>query len=569
MENFQVFVAGLTAIILFIFGLENFSTEIQQVSGERFRKFLARATSIPLLGLFIGALVTAVIQSSSATSVIAVSLVNAGVLSFKSSVSVIFGANVGTTVTAQLVAFKLTAFAPVLIIVGFLLSFMRSRLAIFGKSIFYIGFVFFSLNLISSTLQPLQQAPGVTEYLTQPHNPLFAILVGMLFTAIVQSSSVTTGLAIVLAQQGMLGLENAVPIIMGANIGTTATVLVTIFRMDLAAKKTALSHLIFNVGGVVLFLPVFLLWGDRLNEMQSDPAIALAFIHLVFNLGTALIFVVFLKPFTRLVDMLLGEGKMDFERLEIPSFSAQAGFTDIDATLRRNLYALLAFLQENYNQVTLSIESNYREVFEASARRIEYVGFLKQEYIGYFSRILAHISDENQSRILLRMITQYDYLFQIHDSITDLFNAKRAMNAHYIELASDVLLMVRELSSDTLVLFDDINTSLGAGRPARIEDRARELQVSLEQSNRKLLSLLAAPDRRDAGAMSNFITYSRRLMDKLVNFANLSSEHCGQPVPPASEQPALGNTVKDKLHGEGGQQDAHDTGDNVHADDTQ
>ena len=149
MENFQIMLAGVTAIILFVFGLENFSSEIQQVSGERFRKFLAKATSIPLIGLLIGTLVTAVIQSSSATSVIAVSLVNAGVLSFKNSVSIIFGANVGTTVTAQLVAFKLTAFAPALIVLGFLLTLVRSRLAIFGKSIFYIGFVFFSLNLLA------------------------------------------------------------------------------------------------------------------------------------------------------------------------------------------------------------------------------------------------------------------------------------------------------------------------------------------------------------------------------------------------------------------------------------
>ncbi len=539
MENFQILLAGLTAIILFIFGLENFSTEIRKISGERFRKFLAKATSMPLIGLLIGALVTAVIQSSSATSVIAVSLVNAGVLSFRNSVSIIFGANVGTTVTAQLVAFQLTAFAPLLIISGFLLSFVKSRFSIFGKSIFYIGFVFFSLNLISATLLPLQQEPGLVEYLTLPHNPFFAILVGCLFTAIVQSSSVTTGLAIIFAQQGMLSLENAVPILIGANIGTTATVMITIFRMDLAAKKTALSHLLFNVCGVVLFLPAFFLYGDRLNQIATDPAIALANIHLIFNLSTALIFVVFLTPFTRLIDLLLGEGKMDFKRLDIPPFSSKASFSDILSSLQNNLYALLEFLQENYNQVTLSIESNYRDVFEVSARRIEYVNFLKQEYIGYFSRTVTHVTDENESRQLLRLITQYDYLFQIHDSITDLFNAKRAMNKHYIELGSDVLLIVRELSNYTLMLFGDISSSLTKGQPVQIQGKARELQVCLEQSNRKLLSLLALPDRRDAGSLSNFVTYSRRLMDKLVNFANLSSAHLKEPQEVVEAEPAL------------------------------
>ncbi|MCP5202560.1 MAG: Na/Pi cotransporter family protein [Pseudomonadales bacterium] len=523
MEHLQVLLAGLTAVILFIFGLENFSAEIQQISGERFRRFLARATSIPLLGLLIGALVTAVIQSSSATSVIAVSLVNAGVLSFKNSVGVIFGANVGTTVTAQLVAFKLTAFAPLLIVLGFILSLVRSRLSIFGKSIFYIGFVFFSLDLISTAMAPLRNDPGVVRYLTEPHNPFFALAVGCLFTAVVQSSSVTTGLAIIFTQQGLLSLENAVPIIMGANIGTTATVLVTIFKMDLAAKKTALSHLLFNVGGVILFMPVFLLYGDRLNDIDTAPAIALANIHLVFNLGTSLIFIVFLGPFTRLVDKLLGEGKMDFQRLEIPSIDTHSNFAELRQHLEKSLGELLLFLQENYNLVTLSIETNYRSVFEASARRIEYVDFLEQEFRGQFSRAVEHVTDELESRELLQLITRYDYLFQIHDSIDDLFQAKLTMNKQYIELKSDVLLMVRELSSYTLALFDELNKARAAGRPAQVTDRVRDLRNCLEQANRELLPLLVHPDRRDAGALSNFITYSRRLLDKLVNFSRLSA----------------------------------------------
>ena len=392
MEHIHVIMAGVTAIILFVFGLENFSAEIEQISGERFRRFLARATKIPAIGVLIGALVTAVIQSSSATSVIAVSLVNAGVLSFKSSVGIVFGANIGTTITAQLVAFKLTAFAPVFIILGFLLSFVRSKISIFGKSIFYFGFVFFSLNLISAALAPLQNEPELTKYLIQPQNPLFAILVGCLFTAAVQSSSVTTGLAIIFTQQGLLSLENAVPLIMGANIGTTATALLAMLNMDVAAKKTALSHFFFNVGGVLIFLPVLLLFGDRLNEFDANPAVALANIHLVFNVVASLIFVVLINPFTRLVDALLGEDKMDFARLAIPTFNEQTAFETVKSDLRQNLTGLLGFLQESYNLVTLSIESNYRSIFEASAKRMEYVNFLEKEYVGYFSKAVTSVS---------------------------------------------------------------------------------------------------------------------------------------------------------------------------------
>ena len=521
MELIHVIMAGVTAIILFVFGLENFSAEIEQISGERFRRFLARATKIPAIGVLIGALVTAVIQSSSATSVIAVSLVNAGVLSFKSSVGIVFGANIGTTITAQLVAFKLTAFAPVFIIVGFLLSFVRSKISIFGKSIFYFGFVFFCLNLISAALAPLQNEPALIKYLIQPQNPLFAILVGCLFTAAVQSSSVTTGLAIIFTQQGLLSLENAVPLIMGANIGTTATALIAMLNMDFAAKKTALSHFFFNVGGVLIFLPILLLFGDRLNEFDSNPAVALANIHLVFNVVASLIFVVLINPFTRLVDMLLGEDKMDFARLAIPTFNEQTAFERVKSDLRQNLTDLLGFLQESYNLVTLSIESNYRSIFEASAKRMEYINFLEKEYVGYFAKAVTSVSDERESRELLRLHTQFDYLFQIYDSIEDIFNTKKAMSKNYVELESDILLMVRRLSSQTLALFDDIRKPLEEGNLLDSAARANELQAMLDEINRDLLPLLARPDRPDVGTLSNFVTYSRRLKDKLETLADL------------------------------------------------
>lgn len=519
MEHLHILTAAVTAVILFIYGLGHFSSEIQQLSGERFRRSLSRVTSIPLVGVLIGAGVTAVIQSSSATSVIAISLVNAGVLSFKNSVGIIFGSNVGTTVTAQLVAFKLTAFAPLLIIAGFALSLMKSRFSIFGKSIFYFGFVFFSLNLISSSLAPLQDDPDFVNYLVQPQSPYLALLVGCLFTAMVQSSSVTTGLAIIFTQQGLLSLENAVPIIMGANIGTTATALIAMFSMDLAAKKTAFSHFLFNVGGVVIFFPVFLLFGHHLARVETDPAIALANIHLVFNLGTSLIFVVLLTPFTRLVESLLGEGKMDFQRLPLPVFDPDREFDQVRRDLEGNLEPLLAFLQENYNLVTLSIESNYRSLFDVATRRLEYVEFLHREYVAYFSRAVASVTDESQSRELLALITRYDYLFQVHDSIADLFHARQVMSKHYIEPGADVMRMVRELSGETLALFDAIRRAAAGGASSEVAEGAAHLRSRLARINRELLPLLAHPERRDAGALSNFVTYSRRLGDKLVNFA--------------------------------------------------
>ena len=533
--------AGITAIILFVFGLENFSKEIEKISGDHFRKSLSRATRIPFLGVLIGAIVTAVIQSSSATSVITISLVNAGVLSFKNSVGIIFGANIGTTVTAQLVAFKLTAFAPLFIIFGFILSLTRSRFSIFGKTIFYFGFVFFSLNLISSSLQPLQNNPALIEILTKQQNPLFAILFGCLFTSLVQSSSVTTGLAIIFTQQGLLSLENAVPLIMGANIGTTATAMIAMFNMDIAAKKTALSHFLFNLGGVLLFVPALFIFGHKLNELNMPPAIALANIHLVFNVATSLVFIVLISPFTRLVDKLLGEGEMDFDRIPLPVFSENDDFSTIRDNLKQDVIRLLLFLQENYKVVTLSIDTNYKGIFDAAEKRIEYVNFVKKEYLGYFSKVVTKVKEEEESKELIRIINQFDYLFQTHDSIDDLFSTKKIMIEHYIELKTDILLLIRDLTSQTHGLFSDIYKTLSQHENINIKQKSKELQTHLDEANKDLLTLLADPVRRDAGALTNFITYSQRLKDKLINFSKIGST--AEAVP---ETAPAGSHVEEK-----------------------
>ncbi|MEE4190603.1 MAG: Na/Pi cotransporter family protein [Halieaceae bacterium] len=522
MEQLQLLIGGLTAIVLFIFGLEHFSAEIERVTGDRFRRLLARATRLPVFGVLLGALVTAIIQSSSATSVITISLVNAGVLSFKSSVGIIFGSNVGTTVTAQLVAFKLTEFAPLLIILGFFMSLTRSRWSLLGKPIFYIGFVFFSLNLIASSLSPLQESEALVAFLVQPQNPLLAVLAGCLFTALLQSSSVTTGLAIIFAQQGLLSLENAVPLIMGANIGTTATALLAMFNMDLAAKKTALCHFLFNVGGVALFLPVFLLFGKDLHRLGADPAIALANIHMIFNVASCLVFLALIVPFTRLVESVIGEGKMDFERIDFPSYSPDVPFPEQFQRLEDNLLQLLAFLQENYNLVTLGIESNYRSVQEAAERRIEYIAYLERDVQATFSHFLVSTADEEESRQLMNLFTRYDYLFQIEDSIEDLFNTKVTMDKQFIELRSDVMLMVREISSRTLTLFDKTYRALSEGQRPETHDASVELRSIIDAVSRELLRLLRDPRRQDVGVLSHFVTYSRRVQDKLQRFGKIA-----------------------------------------------
>jgi phosphate:Na+ symporter len=305
---------------------------------------------------------------------------------------------------------------------------------------------------------------------------------------------------------------------MGANIGTTATALVAMFSMDTAAQKTALSHFLFNVGGVVLCLPLFMIFGDRLNAVDAPPAVTLAGVHMVFNVFTCLAFLAFINPFARFVERLLGHGHMDFDRIEIPRFEENREFAEVRDELRQGLESLLNFLRDNYNQVTLSLETNYRSVFDAASRRLDYLEFAKREYLGYFSRVVPWVKDDQDTRELLRLLNLYDYLFQVHDSIEDLFATKQVMQQNYIEPGGDILVLVREISGHTLSLFEEVAAALEGEPDTDVVGRSNELRAVLDRSNRELLTMMNDPDRHDAGTLNNFVTYSRRLQDKLVNF---------------------------------------------------
>ena len=226
--------------------------------------------------------------------------------------------------------------------------------------------------------------------------------------------------------------------------------------MDIAAKKTALSHFLFNVGGVLLSLPFLFMFGDQLANYEDNPAMALANIHLIFNVTASLIFTILINPFTRFVDFLMGEGTIDFDRMELPQLADDDDFHSIKRKLDSSSAELLRFLEENYNMLTLCVETNYRGVFEAAEKRIEYMDFVKTQYLHFFASAVSAMNKKSESRALVKLINQFDYLFQIHDSITDLFEAKRVINYSYIELKSDLLILIRGLASQTLDYFDEI-----------------------------------------------------------------------------------------------------------------
>jgi phosphate:Na+ symporter len=297
MSFFQTLIAVFATIALFLHGLGGFSKEVKEVGSDYFKQLLSRITRFRLGGFTLGILMTAVIQSSSAVSSITVALVDAGVISFAHSLAVMLGANVGTTSTAWLVTLKVGEIAPVFIVFGTLISIIPAKIRVAGKSIFYFGLILFSLELISKTLGPISSEPEIIEILKYADNSLLGVLVGIIVTALVQSSSVTTGLAIILAQQGAFSTEGSIAIIIGSNVGTTSTALIASISMNRSAKLAAKANFLFNLFGVIVCYPFLGSFDNLASYFTDDIGIQVAFSHLFFNIVISILMLPFIKQF--------------------------------------------------------------------------------------------------------------------------------------------------------------------------------------------------------------------------------------------------------------------------------
>ena len=253
---------ALGGLGIFLFGIRFMSEGLQKTAGDRMRIFLEKGTKTPLRGVITGALVTGLIQSSSGTTVLTVGLVNAGLLSLRQSIGVIMGANIGTTITAYLIGFKIEAYAlPIIAVGAILLFFFKSKkLMNIGQVIFGFGMLFYGLELMGKGLKPLREMEFFLNLMANvDDNALLGVLIGTVFTVIVQSSSATIGILQQMAEQGAVTYHQAVPILFGDNIGTTITALLASIGTTVAARRAAMTHTLFNVSGTVVFMPLFIL----------------------------------------------------------------------------------------------------------------------------------------------------------------------------------------------------------------------------------------------------------------------------------------------------------------------
>lgn len=463
--TFLIF-ALLGGLALFLYGMEKMSEGMRKSAGNHMRSILAALTRNRVIGLSVGIFVTMVIQSSSATTVMLVSFVQSGLMSFAQTMGVILGADIGTTITAQLIAFKLTDYALLMIAAGFgLRMFAKSEHTRgIGEVILGFGILFFGMKLMGDAMKPLQTYGNFIDLLKGLENPLLGILAGMIFTALVQSSSAFSGILIVLAQQGLITLEAGIPMIFGANIGTCITAGLASIGTCREAKRVALAHVLFKLAGVALFFFWIPEFADLIRAIAfkfgSGTARQIANAHTIFNVGLGFLFLPCTTLFASLIlklfpdqpqdkDLKAMTWHLDDNKILTPAIAidlARAEISRMAKLLGRMQRAIIVpFLSEEPRQDEFFPQLSLLQGIEMRETKIN---FLQQKITDYLLKVARQEITEEQSNEVYGMISIAKDMESlgdlIHRNMIPMIPKKQALEADFSHEGKEELLIYHE-----------------------------------------------------------------------------------------------------------------------------
>ncbi|HAH04985.1 MAG TPA: hypothetical protein DCM05_00445 [Elusimicrobia bacterium] len=445
-EKIICFSAG--GLALFIYGMALASEAFQKVAGRRLRIILELLTANRFLGVGAGVAVTLCTQSSSATTVLLVGLANSGLLSLAQSLGVILGADIGTTLTIQLIAFKITDYALLMIAIGlgpYLLSrYERPKYA--GQTLMAFGLIFYGMALMQDGVSPLRQSEWFrAQLMSFAHHPIKGLLISALFTGIIQSSAATIAVALALGAQGLLGHDPytsmlaAFPIILGANIGTCATALLSSIGTSVEARRVAVAHLLFKVAGAALFFPLIVpfakavYWISTAFSSGVSAERLMANSHTVFNLGITLLFVGFTGQFARFVERLVPRRGKDSQKLGLLPLSAASSAEPALRSVEGAVERLGAFILEMFRDSERVLKKYDARLLEDVRRKDEKADGMQKEIAEYLVALLRRegLSEKEQRKCRS--------LFLAAVNLEKIGNLNgRLMEAAYVKLAKDI-----------------------------------------------------------------------------------------------------------------------------------
>ncbi len=393
--NFQqmafTFLGGLG---LFLFCIKYMGDGLQIAAGDRLKYILDKYTTSPFLGVLVGIFVTALIQSSSGTSVITIGLVGAGLLTLRQAIGIIMGANIGTTITTFIIGFNISAYAlPILFIGAFCLFFVKiEKVNNVGRILFGFGGVFFSLTLMSGAMAPLKYLPAFKDVMVSlSGSPILGVFIGTTITVLVQASSATISILQNIYQEGLIPLKAALPVLFGDNIGTTITAIIAVIGSNTSAKRLAASHVMFNVIGTVIFLifltPFSMFVAKMEQILHLNPKMAIAFAHGSFNMMTTVLLFPFIGVLEYLVVKIIKDKKEDEEEAYKTTLDPALITAPVIALgqVKQELLTMTGFALKNFRTSVSYFFDRDEKLFEKVEKREEKINTVDQEITKYLA----------------------------------------------------------------------------------------------------------------------------------------------------------------------------------------
>lgn len=535
------FLGLLGGLALFLYGMQMMSEGLEDAAGNRMKSILEKLTANRFLGVIVGALITAVIQSSSATTVMVVGFVNTGLMTLNQAVWIIMGANIGTTITGQLIALDVGALAPLIAFIGVaMIVFLKSpKIHHIGKIMAGLGVLFIGMDMMSAAMNPLRDSEAFISLMTTFSNPLIGILAGALFTAVIQSSSASVGILQALAASGLIPFSSAVFVLFGMNIGTCITAVLASIGTNRAAKRTTIIHLMFNLIGTCIFTIICLV--SPLENMigsltPGNPAAQIANMHTTFNIVTTILLIPFgnymakaavkilpdeeEKGRTSVLDAMEGE----FTR-SLTKFGSSAVHMDLLEQEIRNMVTLAG--ENVYNCYSAILNSDV-ELLQDLRKKEKIIDTLNKEISQYISKILVHNnSDQNVAKIEeYFLITGNAERIGDHAlNIADYLDVIKEKDIVFSEMAREEIRGMQEITRKTLnkVMNREIDIEEWLCKIAALEQQIDDMTI---KSREKHLKRMRNGECSDEACIlfSELLTDFERIGDHLLNIGQAYSK---------------------------------------------
>lgn len=524
MELSNIF-SMLGGLALFLYGMTMMSNGLELAAGNKMKDILEKLTSNRFLGVLVGALVTAIIQSSSATTVMVVGFVNSGLMTLASAVWVIMGANIGTTITGQLIAIDITALAPIIAFIGvaLIVFFKSQKLDAIGSVIGGLGILFIGMEMMSSAMVPLRTMPEFVSLITKFQNPLIGIVVGALFTAIIQSSSASVGILQALAKSGVITLPSAIYVLFGQNIGTCITSLLASIGTSRNAKRTTCIHLSFNIIGTIIFVTISMLFpfADFVEALTpSNVAGQIANVHTIFNIVTTLLLLPIGNKLVDLACFILPDREDEEENRTIQYLDFNIFKNDFHIGTSAIANTQLFNETQNMLNVVISNVKNTFELFhnydEKKYEKIhkdeEYINYLNQQIIDFTTSVISNeFPIEGSQSIVLFIKTAAD-LERIGDHAINIAQRAKKMHDDGIQFSKEAMNEIHIMESLCVNILEELQIC-NYQELKDVVDKIDIMEENIDKTQREFTKNQLIRLKEKKCTTENSVTYTKILTD--------------------------------------------------------